>query len=122
MRYAMMPYVRSSERGGRIQHIEMLPPNTWMYSLLSLDESLNWETNSLPGLVYLGSHRSTGHGLCSLNLVAPKSEVAVTDKSAEAQPASEPATESEAVSAEELDAAAAEADTVSTESAEEEAA
>lgn len=129
MRYAMMPYVRSSERGGHIQHIEMLPPNTWMYSLLNLDESLTWETNNLPGLVYLGSHRSTGHGLCSLNLVAPKSNVAVTDsETLESQPetTSEPDTVSEAVSAEELDAAAAalaaEAETVSTESAEEEAA
>lgn len=86
MRYSLLPYVRSSEKGGRIQHIEMLPPNTWLYSLLSLDETLNWEDHAsrLPGLIYIGSHRSTGHGLCGLSLVTP-GQIADSEESAQSQ-------------------------------------
>lgn len=80
MRYAMIPLVRtdrSQEPAQRLQHIEMLPPNTWLYSLLSLDESQSWSEHAfrLPGFVYLGSHRTTGHGLCALSLISPKEPV-----------------------------------------------
>lgn len=77
MRYAMVPLVRSepvAERRTRLQHIEMLPPDSWFYTLLSLDESQNWDEHAqaLPSYAYIGSHRGTGHGLCALHLIAPK--------------------------------------------------
>lgn len=82
MRYALVPFVRSDrenghERNPRLQHVEMLPPNTWLYSLLSLEESHSWDEHAarLPKHLYIGSHRSTGHGLCALSLISPKEAV-----------------------------------------------
>lgn len=76
MRYAMFPFVRSEpgERNPRLQHIEMLPPDSWLYSVLSLEEPQSWAEHAerLPGFCYLGSHRASGHGLCALNLISPK--------------------------------------------------
>ncbi|HEY9843507.1 MAG TPA: RAMP superfamily CRISPR-associated protein, partial [Candidatus Obscuribacterales bacterium] len=105
MRYAMLPMVRTEtrteargengqERFQRLQHVEMLPPNTWLYSLLDLDESQNWADHAgrLPAFVYIGSHRTTGHGLCALSLVSPKSK---SESQAESQVEVQPEVQAE---------------------------
>ncbi|PKL76997.1 MAG: hypothetical protein CVV27_07435 [Candidatus Melainabacteria bacterium HGW-Melainabacteria-1] len=79
MRYATVPMVRGqfdpegSQRNQRLQHIEMLPPDAWLYSLLNLDGEYDWDPYlaSIPSHLYLGSHRTTGHGLCALSLIPP---------------------------------------------------
>lgn len=111
MRYAMVPLVRSAEhgpdRGARLQHVEMLPPDTWLYSLLSLDPLHSWDEHAsrIPGHAYLGSHRSTGHGFCALSLVQP-GQAAVAQPAA---PAAEVAAEAPADIASEAEAAPADA-------------
>lgn len=77
MRYALVPLMRSpsKQRGTpRLQHIEMLPTESLLYSVLSLDESQDWQHSAgrLPGHVYIGSHLTTGHGLCAVSLISPK--------------------------------------------------
>lgn len=58
--------------GTRQAHLEMLPPDSCFYSLLNLDGETPWETLSerFPPTLYLGSHRSTGQGLCAASLIA----------------------------------------------------
>ncbi len=76
-RYAMQTMVRSQasfKHQKNVQHIEFIPTESLLYSVLSLDEPQEWEQHQqrMPAYLSIGSHLSTGYGLCRSNLVAPK--------------------------------------------------
>lgn len=75
--YAMQTLVRSQagfKHQKNIQHIEFIPTESVLYSVLSLDEPQEWEQHQqkIPTFLSIGSHLSTGYGLCRSHLVTPK--------------------------------------------------
>lgn len=66
-RHAMSPVVyHQTSPGGLRQHLECLPAQSWLYSMLSHETP--WSEITLPQQAWLGSHRSTGQGLCRLHM------------------------------------------------------
>lgn len=78
-RFAMVPEAYQNPGSGRLTYLEALPPGAYLFSRLSLIHSEQWSDLSalLPGHLFLGSHRTTGHGLCQISLITAKELVNV---------------------------------------------
>lgn len=78
--YAMVPEAYQDPKTGRHSYLEALPPHSCLYSILNLSPSQETEPESaqadwqemMPKVLYLGSHRNTGHGLCQISLLPVK--------------------------------------------------
>lgn len=71
-RHALVSQVYHAQTpSGLRQHLECLPAQTWFYSILS--HSSPWDSSQWPNQAWLGSHRSTGQGLCHLTLLPEQS-------------------------------------------------
>jgi len=97
MRYAMVPqvYHQSGQSGPaqQQQHLETLPPQSWLYARLSLAADADWSAlqSAFPSQLSLGSHRTTGSGLCSVSLLSAPDPSALRQEPVpvEAEPAAE---------------------------------
>lgn len=72
--FGLSAQARRNPETGRLEHLEALPENTWLYSPLELPDAAHWEQlPPLPKRIYLGSHRAMGYGLCRVSVYTHQS-------------------------------------------------